>query len=200
MTQIVFETGRLLIRKAETTEKDIEFFYGLWTNPRIMIYVGYPQGLKITRKEIQHNIEKHANSELDSRLVIVLKKSSQIIGECKLGKPDSDGVSITDVKILPEYWGYGYGKEVKKGLVEYLFTHTDCTKIKATPNKNNIASQKMQEAVGAKRTGEGIYHFPENMKDYTTDVPYYVYIVEKKEWEKRQNEQKKTQAVSRKSG
>jgi ribosomal-protein-alanine N-acetyltransferase len=197
MARILFETDRLRVREADLSDEDVEFFHALWTNPKIMTFVGYPHGLKITRDEIRRNIEKHSGSDFDSRLIIELKESSRILGECKMGPPDEGGVSLTDVKILPEYWGHGYGSEVKRGLVEYLFTHTDCTKIKATPNKNNIASQRMQEAIGAKRTGEGIYHFPEDMKDYTVDVPYYVYIVEKRDWERKRNERKKFSAAGK---
>lgn len=200
MAKILFETKRLRVRKAEVTDQDVEFFYKLWTNAQIMSFVGYPQGLKITREEIKQNIERHYSSDFDSRLIVEEKHSDQILGECKMGKPDSSGISETDVKILPGYWGLGYGTEVKQGLVDFLFSHTNCIKIKATPNKNNIASQRMQEAVGAKRTGEGIYHFPENMKEYTVDVPYYVYIVEKRDWERKRNEQEAFIAAGKNKG
>ena len=111
-----------------------------------------------------------------------------MIGECKLGPPDDDGVAGTDVKLMPEFWGSRYGAEVKQGLVDYLFTHTDCKIIKATPNKKNIASQKMQEAVGGKRVSEELYRFPEKMRDYTCDIPLYIYHVFREDWEKRKSE------------
>ncbi|RKX23729.1 MAG: hypothetical protein DRP45_09800, partial [Candidatus Zixiibacteriota bacterium] len=101
-----------------------------------------------------------------------------------LGLPNNEGISETDVKLLPQFWGKSYGSEIKRGLVNYLFTHTNCKGIKATPNKLNIASQKMQESVGAKRVGESIFSFPPEMKDYTSDVPHYIYIVYREDWEK----------------
>jgi [ribosomal protein S5]-alanine N-acetyltransferase len=179
---MIFETSRLIIRKA--TEKDSDIFFNLWTDPDVMKFVGFPKGLKITSEEIKKTIQKEDNSEYDRKLVIELKETGQAIGECKLGQPDKNGISETDVKLLPEFWGKGYGKEIKKGLIDYLFTHTKCTGIKATPNKLNIASQKMQESVGAKKMGEELFKFPEHMKDYTVDVSCYIYIVYREDWEK----------------
>lgn len=180
---IIFETKRLIVRKAILSDNDINLFFSLWTNPDVMKFVGFPKGLNITKEEICKIIREQKNSEYDNKLVIELKDDRQLIGECKLGFPDENGISETDVKILPQFWGKGYGTETKKGLIDYLFTHTDCKGVKATPNKLNIASQKMQSRVGGKKVGEGIYRFPEYMREYTVDVEYYVYIVSRRDWE-----------------
>ena len=183
MEKIVFKTSRLIIRKATASDKDVEMYYNLWTDPRVMSFVGFPKGLKITKKEIYNRITAEDESEYDCKLVIVLKETNIPIGECKLGYPDEDSISETDVKLLPQYWGNGYGTEIKRGLVEYLFTHTDCIGVKATPNKLNIASHKMQEAVGGKKIGEDVYTFPERMRSFTKDVPHYIYMVYREDWE-----------------
>ena len=89
----------------------------------------------------------------------------------------------TDVKLLPDFWGHKYGVEIKRALVSHLFTHTDCIAVEATPNVENIASIKMQEAVGGVRIKEAVYQFPDHMRDYTTPVHHYVYRVERSTWE-----------------
>ena len=181
---MVFETLRLIIRKATLSDADIDHLYNIWTEPRVMTMVGYPQGLRITRDDIRKGLVARSGSEFDCYLIVVLKKTGQLLGECKLGHPDGKGVSGTDVKLLPAFWGNKYGVEVKQGLLDYLFTHTDCRMVRATPNKNNIASQKMQKAVGGKRVGESIYRFPEKMRAYTCDVPHYIYQVSREDWER----------------
>lgn len=183
-TEIVFQTERLRIRKAMDCDADVEFFYRLWTNPEVMTMVGFPQGLRITCDEIRAMFERANDSEYNRRLEVEIITTGTPIGECKLGLPDDQGISETDVKLLPEYWANGYGTEIKRGLVDYLFRNTECKAVKATPNKNNIASQKMQEAVGGKQVAEGIFRFPEEMRDYTCDVPHYVYMVLREDWEK----------------
>ena len=44
----------------------------------------------------------------------------------------------------------------------------------------------MQEAVGGKRVGEEVFRFPEEMRAYTCDVPHYIYMVFREDWEKMQ--------------
>jgi len=118
--------------------------------------------------------------------VVVLKATGQRIGECKLGHVKEDGIAETDVKLLPDFWGHKYGVEIKRGLVDYLFTHTDCAIVQATPNAKNIASIKMQEAVGGVRVDEYHYEFPPSMSSYTTPIHGYVYHVRRDDWESKQ--------------
>ena len=187
-SMVVFETERLVIRTA--TVDDVDMFYELWNEPRVMKNVGFPQGLAITRERIEDLIRKPSESEYDRLLVAELKGTGQAIGECKLGWPNEEGIAETDVKLLPGFWGHKYGVEIKRGLVGYLFSHTDCDSVQATPNVGNIASIKMQEAVGAVRVSEDVYHFPEAMRAFTTPVQHYVYRVYRADWEKSGNRER----------
>ncbi len=151
-----------------------------------MIYVGYPQGLRITQEEIVKSItEQDLTRPFGRYLIIDIKATSLSIGECKMYMPDEEGISRTDVKIAPEHWGYKYGVEVKQALVDYLFEHTGCLSVEGTPNVNNIASIKMQEAVGAVRLSEEMYQFPVAMAAYTTPVHHYIYQLYRPTWEQR---------------
>ena len=179
------QTKRLEIRKTSAINENISFLYSLWTNPDIMKFVGYPQGLRISEEDIKKQLQKEYLDEFNRVLLVFLKDSNIPIGECKLGSPDKNNIAYTDIKLLPEYQGKGFGSEIKRALIDYLFTNTQCKAIKGTPNRNNIASIKMQEAVGGKRVKEGCYHFPEDMKEYTTDVPFYEYLVFRSDWENR---------------
>jgi len=177
-------TERLIIRPAAACPEDIDFLYQVWTNHEVMRFVGYPQGLRITREEIKTQLEQYGGSPFDRVLLACLMGDKTPIGECKLGSADDDGIAHTDVKLHPQFWGRGYGKEIKRALVDYLFTHTDCNGVRATPNKLNAASIRMQEAVGGHPVGEGHHRFPDHMKDYTIDVHYIEYIVTRDNWEK----------------
>ena len=43
--EILFETERLIIRRAEPEDRDIDFFLRLWNDPQVMKFVGFPFGL-----------------------------------------------------------------------------------------------------------------------------------------------------------
>ena len=173
----IIETKRLIIRKAENIEKDVEFYHRLWNHPKVMKFVGFPKGLRISKERISKQISEQSNSEFDRLLLVEIKENGTLIGETKLGFPDEEGISKTDIKLLPEFWGNGFGKEIKKALINYIFEHTDAKAVEGSPNKKNMASIKMQESVGAKKIKEGVYHFPESMKDFTEDVHCIIYRV-----------------------
>ncbi len=176
----VFETDRLVVRYA--TDADTEFYHELWTSPRVMTYVGFPQGLRITPDEIREKLRGQGEGEFGRLLVVALKATGESIGECKMCLPEEDGVSRTDVKLLPRFWGNRYGTEVKRALVAHLFTHTDCDAVEGSPNVANVASIRMQEAVGGVWVGEETYHFPESMRDHTAPVHHYIYRVYRQHW------------------
>lgn len=171
---VVFPTERLRVRTA--TADDAPLVHELWTSPEVMKNVGYPGGLSLTLDDVRERIADDTDV-LDS-LLIVETKDGTPIGQCLLGHPDEEGIAETDIKLLPANWGRGYGVEVKQGLLDYLFTHTDCLAVEATPNVGNIASIRMQEAVGAERVGEGVFESPG-----ATPVHHYVYRVTRETWE-----------------
>ncbi|MDP8240463.1 MAG: GNAT family protein [Candidatus Hatepunaea meridiana] len=182
---MVFETDRLHIRKAMTSDEDVEMFFRLWNHPKVMINVGFPNGLGISKERIVEQFQKQSVTEYDSRLIVIRKEGDLKIGECMLGTPDENGVSKTDVKLLPEFWNNGYGKEIKQGLVNYLFTNrTDCQAVKADPKKSNIASQKMQEYVRATRIENGEEYPIKNVEKYFPPEDHYLYLVFRKDWRK----------------
>lgn len=178
--RVVVETSRLLIRLAEPG--DAAFICALWNDPRVMRFVGFPNGLGESEERLRANIANRGDSEFRQLLVVSLKESGQVIGQCKMELPGPDGVSETDVKLHPDFWGQRYGVEVKRALLDHLFTHTDCRVVQATPNVENIASVKMQESVGGLRMSEGTYQFPESMRSYTAPVHHYIYYVTRDIW------------------
>lgn len=177
---VIFETERLVVRAAG--EEDVDLFYALWTDPRVMRNVGFPEGLPVTRDGLKETLSKQGRSEFDRLLVVQLKTTGRAIGECKLSSPDRSGVAEPDVKLLPEFWGHRYGLETWHGLIDYQFTHTDCRVVQATPNVDNIASIRMQEDVGAVRTGQDVHRFPASMQDYASPVHHHIYRVKRADW------------------
>lgn len=178
---MVFETERLLVRRA--TAADADMFFALWNHPRVMGNVGFPQGLGLSLEEIEIKLREQGPTVFDGRLVVILKTTGERLGEAALHRPNESGIAETDVKLLPQFWGHKFGVEVKRGLVEYLFRHTACTAVQATPNVHNVASIKMQEAVGGVRVGERVYEAPPGMEGYRTAVHAYIYHVRRADWE-----------------
>lgn len=168
----IFTTPRLRIRRARVA--DAAFLYHLWHDPRVMTNVGFPQGLPITREQIENKIRSYNASEYDKTLVVTRLESGEPIGECMLGWPDEQGISLTDVKLSPEFWGQRYGVEVKQGLLDYLFTHAPVLAVEADPAYTNLPSIRMQERVGGLR-----------VREYDSEFNHHlVYRVHRFDWER----------------
>jgi RimJ/RimL family protein N-acetyltransferase len=181
--RVVFETSRLRIRYASVGDRDL--LHRLWTDPRVMKNVGFPKGLLMTKEQVGELLRSQPPTEFGRLLIAELKVKGEAIGEAHMKLPNDEAISKTDVKILPEHWGNKYGVEIKQGLLDHLFGHTDCQAVEAGPNVENHASIRMQEAVGGVRIGEATYEFPESMSDYTCPVHHYIYRVDRKTWEQR---------------
>jgi RimJ/RimL family protein N-acetyltransferase len=179
--KVIFGTERLVVRAA--TSGDIDLFYSLWTDPQVMSNVGFPRGIPVDKDDLKERLSNQNGSEFEQLLVVELRATGRAIGQCALSLPDEEGVAEPDIKLLPAFWGHKYGVEAWRVLVAYQFAHTDCSAIGATPNVENVASIKMQEAVGGVRVGEEVYEFPEAMRDFTTPVHHYVYHLTRSTWE-----------------
>ncbi|HDS02457.1 MAG TPA: GNAT family N-acetyltransferase [Firmicutes bacterium] len=175
----VFTTERMSIEAPH--ESDASFFCSLWQNPEVMKYVGFPEGLFCDEKRLSRQIarDNEEGKVFGRPLIVRLSSDATLIGECFMGFPDDEGLSETDVKILPQYRGVGYGTEIKKGLVDYLFAQSSARGIKATPHKDNRASIRMQEANGGIRLGEAIWKpsGEQREKSGACDVPYCSYVI-----------------------
>ena len=57
------------------------------------------------------------------------------------------------VTLVPEARGHGYGTQVQRGLVHYLFAHTQAVRIEAETDVTNAAEQRALEKAGFTREG-----------------------------------------------
>lgn len=183
-SKILFETDRLYIRQAEPNNKDSELLVRLHNNPLVMKCVGFPKGLNTTVESEFKDIKKSIDTD-DAKLLVFLKNNPGVCtGSCKVGILDNEGYCNIDYKLFPKFWSKGYGKELIRGLAKYIFEVRNYDKIKITPNKLNIPSQKIFESISGVKIGEFYYEMPKNKKEdlSATDVDAYVYVLHKKDF------------------
>ena len=173
----LIKTERLIIRKAENIDQDVDLYHQLWTDPDVTKFVGFPKGLRISKEMIREKMLQQPISGFDSLLLVEMKENGELIGEAKLGFPNKLKISKTDIKLLPKFWKRGFGKEIKLALVDYIFKKTYAVAVEGSPNKKNIASIRMQKSIGAKKISKSVYHFPESMRSYTEDVHCVIYYI-----------------------
>ncbi len=182
----VFSTNRLRVRVALPDDGDIDILHRLWNDPVVMRFVGFPEGLFITREQLKKQLTIDRDDPFNRVLMAERKSDGTVVGQCKLGSTNDDNVAHTDVKLLPQFQGMGYGTEIKRALVDYQFRHTDCRAVEGSPNKDNVSSIRMQEKVGGVVVAEGVFKAPEKSDIPRCDVPYLLYHVSRETWKKNQ--------------
>jgi RimJ/RimL family protein N-acetyltransferase len=177
----IFTTPRLSVRAA--IDADAAFVISLWSDPRVMRYVGFPSGIPTADVDVPERIRR---GEGGARLLIAEDRSTHApVGQCMLGALDASGVCEPDIKLAPDMWRRGYGRELWSAMIDRLFESSACGMVRGSPNVANVASIRMQESAGMKRVGQGLSEFPPSMRAFTEAVPHYVYEISRGEWERR---------------
>ena len=75
MNHTVFETKRLLIRRA--TVADAGMYVALWNDPRVMAHVGFPEGLGVDESEMTRRIRDKPDADYEQFLVVTRKSDGR---------------------------------------------------------------------------------------------------------------------------
>ena len=181
MSQLHFlTTHRLCIRIAQPA--DAEFIHTLWTMPDVMRFVGFPEGLAISVNEVREGIKRDPDSEFGSRLIVELRSTQVPIGQCKVGAPEAAGICEPDIKLSPEFWGNGYGRELWAAMIGYAFQNSTADIVQGTPNRANIASVRMQLGSGMIQVDEGVFENLSSPHPGAVPVPYFKLQITREQW------------------
>lgn len=153
----------------EVREQDLDFLLGMWNDPRVMRYAGYPEGRGWTRADIRkwwsRYQAEHTRSAGDDTQLVISFSDNTPIGESHYGPvprgfevgdwQKSEGLYcfMTDVKFLPEHWGKGIGTAGMGMIVVHIFTKTSCELLVVPPHKDNPAASRVYEKAGFVHTG-----------------------------------------------
>lgn len=181
MNTLFLETKRLLLKFL--TPDDFPDLLKLRTNPEVMCYIG--DGNIQTQSEVERFITLAISYQqrYDWGFCSVFEKNSdQFIGQAglfHLGFDETQNEFEIAYRLLPEYWGNGYGTELAKALVNWGFTHLEVKKLVAVTHPDNIASQQVLKKTGFMpvdkmlwHTGQEVLRFEMYRSDAIELVPY----------------------------
>jgi len=175
MSILKFETERLRI--SEISLDDLDAFYDLQSNLKVLKYVGAPPStLDDCKKEIPQLQANYIDEEA-TLLVWAIhdKNSNDFIGTCAYVKEEGHEIGY---RLREKFWGKGYGSELTAGLIDFVFDQYQVDEIWAEADVLNLASVKILDkhlVNQGKRWNE---------KDNCWD---FHYLLSKEEHEKRSN-------------
>ena len=162
------KTGRLLLRKLESTDANEMFF--LRSNENVLRYIGKEPAKTIAEAEEFINKINKAIDENESILwgIAFLNEPSTVIGTICLWNFKKEHYRGEIGYILhPDHWRKGIMKEAINAVVDYGFTVLDLHSIGALLDPENIASSFVLESTGFIKEGhlkESLY-FNGDFKD-----------------------------------
>jgi RimJ/RimL family protein N-acetyltransferase len=66
----------------------------------------------------------------------------------KWRKPEGVVGLMGDIKLMPDYWGQGFGSEVMQLIAAWLFRNTDASLLMVPPHRKNPAAERVYEKAG----------------------------------------------------
>jgi aminoglycoside 3-N-acetyltransferase len=167
----------MLARVARPDARDVRLIHQIWSDPRVMAPVGFPEGLGLELEDVRRELEEQPGRLIGS-VLLVETSDGAFVGQARMGPLDDELVSETDLKLLPEYQRQGLALELKKAMLEFLFCHSRCECVRSMPRKENLASIALQDCVGALRVGEG--HWREKPED--DGFEHWIYELTRERW------------------
>jgi RimJ/RimL family protein N-acetyltransferase len=116
-----------------------EFNWGGWTNPLVW------------RRRWEDN-----RLLADDTSVLMVQSATECVGFVSWRSPGGGPPGLrweVGMSLWPQARGHGYGTEVLRQLVRYLFAHTQANRIQATTEVDNRAAQRILEKAGFTREG-----------------------------------------------
>ena len=108
----------------------------------------------------------------------IATEAEGFIGSCGISPIDGT-IYECYFGLLPKHWGCGYATEATRALLEYLFSKTAVTEIRAYMSPNNPNSCGVAERIGMRRNGIQIHPGFANEG--------LLYSITKQEWESQQH-------------
>jgi ribosomal-protein-alanine N-acetyltransferase len=144
---MIVETDRLKIRNLVLEDK--KSLFEIYSDKEAMRFRGSKpfETIEEVHEMLSRTFQKLESKE-EFRYAVDLKENNKIIGTFLI-KPISKNECEIGYSIGKNYWGGGYGKELVKGMLNYI-KNLPFKTIVATSKKENIASLMLLQKVGFK--------------------------------------------------
>ena len=154
MMSCVLETTRLQLRPCQL--EDIQLVHTLWTSDRIRFFLF--DNRVISSDEAQSFVEDSlANFEQHGYglWLVFMRDIDHLVGVAGF-LPSEEGTPSLIYGVHPDRWGNGYATEAASAVLSYALENLALPKVRADVDEPNIASVRVLEKLGMRRTGRAV--------------------------------------------
>ena len=170
------ETKDLILGKAK--QEDLEsVFKNYWSSEKTSKFMLWlPQK---NLQEAQDRLNKTIDFQKDHLAFFVYEKSTgEVIGQAAMIEIEPDVYEDGGVGLGEKFVGKGYGKQILKCFINYLFGELNAKKIICSCHTDNIPSAKLQQSCGLKYDHSELYTRKKDGLTYKADY----YTITKQDW------------------
>lgn len=138
---------RLVLRPIEAD--DVPAMRRLWTDPDVRRHLGGPVDKETLRVREQHC------AGVRGAFSVTLRTDGTVIGGVQLEPdPRCDGRIEVSYQLLPEHWGFGYGREAVAAAVAWAreATTPEGSEVVAVTQEAHARSRRLLESIGMEQT------------------------------------------------
>lgn len=139
----MLKTNRCNLQKLQ--KSDFEQVRELYTNEQVRKFLGGIVGDEAFERSFNGMVNC---SEDCFYWVVRLKEKNEFIGLVSLDKHHDGFSTEVSYQFMPQYWGFGFGEEVIRKIIDYAFSELGIDEILAETQTVNNASCKLLQKVG----------------------------------------------------
>ena len=177
----LLESDRLRIRQFQ--DSDLESFLNYRNDPDVSRYQGwdvpYPREKALEFIAEMKAKEPTAQGEWFQAAIQEIG-TGEMVGDAAFFLKKDDPQAYIGCTIARPHWRKGYGIEITRRMLAYLFDNLNLHRVIAITDVDNVASFHVLERLGFRREG----HFIENLMFKGHWASEYHYAMLKREWEK----------------
>ena len=165
---LILETPRLSLR--EFVSGDADALARIISDPETMRYYPAPYDRAGVANWIERNLRRYADDGF-GLWAMMLKESSELIGDCGLTKQIVDGTEEIEIgyHLRRDHWGKGLATEAARAVRDYGFANLKVDRLISLIRPENAPSRHVAERNGMKLWKEVLWH----------NLPHCVYAIQR---------------------
>ncbi|GAB2539744.1 GNAT family N-acetyltransferase [Gracilibacillus alcaliphilus] len=172
---IIFETERLYTR--EMDHSDYQRLADILQDPEVMHAYEHAFNDEEVLSWLHNQLDRY-KQDGHGLWALILKETSDMIGQCGLTYQHFQGESVLEIGYLlrQDCWHQGYAIEAAQAAKRYAFLQLGCKEVYSIIRDSNIASMNVAIKNGMKVRGRDIRHY------YGVDMPHFGFSIRKDEF------------------
>jgi RimJ/RimL family protein N-acetyltransferase len=152
-----YELGTTNLRLQPCRIEDVPLVHALWTNEHVRHFLFDDRVISLdeARLFVEGSLANFEQYGYGLWLVFPARESYRLVGFAGFLRLEEETPNLI-YGVHPDFRGCGYATEAAEAVLSYAFEELDLTQVKADVDEPNVASVRVLEKLGMRRTGRAV--------------------------------------------